>query len=126
LIGGGNREAARRAGINVKRIYTSAFVLCATLAAVGGVLAAARLAASSQQAGTGDVTVTAVDWPKLSILQVVYHLYSYKHRHAFVLKVGSSFVAGTPLGKETPENRDKTRKGGDVVRLLAGEQEPSR
>jgi len=29
------------------------------------------------------------------------------------------FVAGTPLGKETPENRDKTRQGKDVVRLLA-------
>ena len=29
------------------------------------------------------------------------------------------FVASTPLGKETPENRDKTRQGKDVVRLLA-------
>jgi len=29
------------------------------------------------------------------------------------------FVAGTPLGKETPENRDKSRTGKDVVRLLA-------
>ena len=57
---GGNREAARRAGINVKRVYTTAFVLCATLAAAGGVLAAARLAASSQQAGTGDVNLNAI------------------------------------------------------------------
>ncbi|MET0941802.1 MAG: sugar ABC transporter permease [Mesorhizobium sp.] len=57
---GGNREAARRAGINVKRIYASAFVLCATLAAAGGLLAAARLAASSQQAGTGDVNLNAI------------------------------------------------------------------
>jgi 3-hydroxyisobutyrate dehydrogenase-like beta-hydroxyacid dehydrogenase len=32
------------------------------------------------------------------------------------------FVAGTSLGKETPENRDSTRDGADVVRLLAGEQ----
>jgi 3-hydroxyisobutyrate dehydrogenase-like beta-hydroxyacid dehydrogenase len=32
------------------------------------------------------------------------------------------FVAGTSLGKETPENRDRTRDGKDVVRLLAGEQ----
>ena len=31
------------------------------------------------------------------------------------------FVAASPLGKETPENRDKARQGGDVVRLLAGE-----
>jgi 3-hydroxyisobutyrate dehydrogenase-like beta-hydroxyacid dehydrogenase len=29
------------------------------------------------------------------------------------------FVADTPLGKETPENRDKTRQGKDVVRFLA-------
>jgi len=29
------------------------------------------------------------------------------------------FVADTPLGKETPENRDKTRQGADVVRFLA-------
>lgn len=29
------------------------------------------------------------------------------------------FVAGTALGRETPENRDKTRGGKDVVRLLA-------
>jgi D-xylose transport system permease protein len=57
---GGNREAARRAGINVKRIYMSAFVLCSTLAAAGGVLAAARLASSSQQAGTGDVNLNAI------------------------------------------------------------------
>ncbi len=32
-----------------------------------------------------------------------------------------SFVAGTALGKETPENRDKGRSGKDVVRLLAQE-----
>src|SRR5262249_27526441 len=32
------------------------------------------------------------------------------------------FVAGTSLGKETPEERDKTRDGKDVVRLLAEEQ----
>jgi D-xylose transport system permease protein len=57
---GGNREAARRAGINVGLIYMSAFALCATLAAAGGVLSAARLASSSQQAGTGDVNLNAI------------------------------------------------------------------
>lgn len=57
---GGNREAARRAGINVRFIYTSAFVLCSVLAATGGVLAAARLASASQQAGTGDVNLNAI------------------------------------------------------------------
>jgi len=57
---GGNREAARRAGIDVRRIYTSAFVLCGMLAATGGILAAARLASASQQAGTGDVNLNAI------------------------------------------------------------------
>ncbi|MDW6026627.1 sugar ABC transporter permease [Mesorhizobium sp. BAC0120] len=57
---GGNREAARRAGINVRRTYLSAFMLCSTLAAAGGILAAARLASASQQAGTGDVNLNAI------------------------------------------------------------------
>lgn len=57
---GGNAEAARRAGINVKRIYISAFVLCSSLAALGGVFSAARLASASQQAGTGDVNLNAI------------------------------------------------------------------
>ncbi|WP_432612296.1 ABC transporter permease subunit, partial [Brucella abortus] len=34
---GGNREAARRAGINVNFIYVSAFMACSTLAAAGGI-----------------------------------------------------------------------------------------
>lgn len=57
---GGNREAARRSGINVRRIYASAFVLCSTLAVVGGILSASRLATSSQQAGTGDINLNAI------------------------------------------------------------------
>ncbi len=57
---GGNQEAARRAGINVSRIFTSAFMLCAGLAALGGVLTASRLASASQQAGTGDVNLNAI------------------------------------------------------------------
>jgi simple sugar transport system permease protein/D-xylose transport system permease protein len=57
---GGNVEAARRAGINVKMVYTSAFVLCTTLAAIGGVLAAARLAAANQSSGGGDVNLNAI------------------------------------------------------------------
>lgn len=57
---GGNAEAARRSGINVKRIRLSAFVVCSTFAALGGVFAAARLASASQQAGTGDVNLNAI------------------------------------------------------------------
>ncbi len=57
---GGNKEAARRSGINVRRIYMSCFMLCSGFAALGGILSAARLASSSQQAGTGDVNLNAI------------------------------------------------------------------
>lgn len=57
---GGNAEAARRAGIEVRGVYTAAFVLCSTLAATGGVLAAARLAAANQSTGTADVNLNAI------------------------------------------------------------------
>ncbi len=57
---GGNEEAARRAGIKVGRIYTSVFVLCSTFAAIGGLLAAARLTSVSQSSGTGDTNLTAI------------------------------------------------------------------
>ena len=46
---GGNVEAARRAGIRVNRVFVSVFVLCSTLAALGGILAAARLARQPEQ-----------------------------------------------------------------------------
>ncbi len=57
---GGNKEAARRSGINVTFIYASAFMLCSMFAALGGLLSAARLASASQQAGTGDVNLNAI------------------------------------------------------------------
>ena len=57
---GGNKEAARHSGINVRAIYTSCFMLCSGFAALGGILSASRLASSSQQAGTGDVNLNAI------------------------------------------------------------------
>ncbi len=39
---GGNAEAARRAGINVKGVKLSCFIMCSTLAAVAGLLLASR------------------------------------------------------------------------------------
>lgn len=57
---GGNVEAARRAGINVRAVYASAFVTCSALAALGGVLAAARLTSASTTTGTGDVNLNAI------------------------------------------------------------------
>ena len=33
--------------------------------------------------------LSGVDYPKLPAIQVVYHLYSYTHRHYFVLKVNA-------------------------------------
>ncbi len=57
---GGNREAARRAGINVSGVIVSVFALGSSLAALGGVLAAGRLAAAAQSSGGGDVNLNAI------------------------------------------------------------------
>ncbi|MEP6480949.1 MAG: sugar ABC transporter permease [Rhodoglobus sp.] len=57
---GGNVEAARRAGIRVNRVYVSVFVLCSSFAALGGLFAAARLAAANQGSGGGDTNLTAI------------------------------------------------------------------
>ena len=57
---GGNVEAARRAGINVKRVYVTVFVFCSTLAALGGLLAAGRLASANQSSGGADTNLNAI------------------------------------------------------------------
>ncbi len=57
---GGNVEAARRAGIRVKSVYVSVFMLTSTLAALGGILAAARLGAANQSSGGGDTNLMAI------------------------------------------------------------------
>jgi D-xylose transport system permease protein len=57
---GGSVEAARRAGIRVNRVYISVFVLCSTFAAVGGLMAAARLAAANQSSGGSDTNLNAI------------------------------------------------------------------
>jgi simple sugar transport system permease protein/D-xylose transport system permease protein len=60
LAVGGNAEAARRSGINVRNVYWSAFMLCSLMAAVGGILAAGRLASANLSSGTGDVNLNAI------------------------------------------------------------------
>jgi len=57
---GGNEEAARRSGIKVDRVYLSAFVLCSTLAALGGILVAAQVTSVSQGSGSTDTNLTAI------------------------------------------------------------------
>ena len=37
--------------------------------------------------------LTAVDWPKRNVIEVVYHLLSYRHRHTIVLKVEADRAA---------------------------------
>jgi D-xylose transport system permease protein len=57
---GGNPEAARRAGINVTMIRMTVFMLCSTLAAAGGIMAASRLYAVNQSSGGSDVLLNAI------------------------------------------------------------------
>lgn len=57
---GGNREAARRAGIKVDGIRISAFVICSAMAAVGGIIAASRGNSVDPNTGGSNVLLYAV------------------------------------------------------------------
>ncbi|MDX3105889.1 sugar ABC transporter permease [Nonomuraea angiospora] len=57
---GGNTEAARRAGIPVDRIKISAFVICSSMAAVGGIVAASRASSVDPNTGGSSVLLYAV------------------------------------------------------------------
>ncbi|MEH0937442.1 sugar ABC transporter permease [Micromonospora psammae] len=57
---GGNKEAARRAGINVDRIRISVFVICSSMAAIGGIVAASRANSVDPNTGGSNVLLYAV------------------------------------------------------------------
>ncbi|HEY3293546.1 MAG TPA: ABC transporter permease [Candidatus Nanopelagicaceae bacterium] len=57
---GGNAEAARRAGINVKNVRIAAFVICSALAGVAGMLFASRQNSISPQTGGSSTLLYAV------------------------------------------------------------------
>ena len=57
---GGNAEAARRAGINVARIKIIVFMISSAMAALGGVVFAARLTSVDLNAGGGTILLDAI------------------------------------------------------------------
>jgi D-xylose transport system permease protein len=63
---GGNEEAARRAGINVKAVRTAVFALASMMAACGGILAASRLLAVNQSSGGSDLLLLAIAGPVIA------------------------------------------------------------
>ncbi|MGC5167133.1 sugar ABC transporter permease [Luteimicrobium sp. DT211] len=57
---GGNVEAARRAGLPVRVVYLTVFMLCSMFAVLGGLVSAGNLTAVTLSAGTGDVNLNAI------------------------------------------------------------------
>ncbi|MDB1086108.1 sugar ABC transporter permease [Streptomyces sp. ACA25] len=57
---GGDRRSALLMGVSVRRVTVSCFVACSTFAALGGVLAAGRLAAANQGTGGAETYLTAI------------------------------------------------------------------
>ena len=57
---GGNMEAARRAGINVKMVQLSCFMMCSTVAAVGGLMLASYSGGVNNVSGGGPTLLYAV------------------------------------------------------------------
>jgi D-xylose transport system permease protein len=63
---GGNAEAARRAGIPVRRLRMTVFALASLFAAAGGVLLAARLQAVNQSSGGSDLLLLSIAGPVIA------------------------------------------------------------
>ncbi|WP_298215306.1 sugar ABC transporter permease [Acidocella sp.] len=57
---GGNAEAARRAGINVRFVQLAAFTIAGALVGLGGLLDGARLGVASATVGDSDIMLNAV------------------------------------------------------------------
>ncbi|WP_310963648.1 sugar ABC transporter permease [Nocardioides terrisoli] len=57
---GGNREAARRAGIDVDHTRVTAFVLCSSFGALGGIFLASSQSSASLDLGSGNILLFAV------------------------------------------------------------------
>jgi D-xylose transport system permease protein len=57
---GGNAEAARRAGVNLARIRTAAFILCSLTAGIAGIVYASRLRSVSTNLDGGTLVLYAV------------------------------------------------------------------
>jgi len=57
---GGNKEAARRAGINVERIRVLVFMISSLMAGVGGIILASRLRSVDTAAGGGNLLLNAI------------------------------------------------------------------
>jgi D-xylose transport system permease protein len=57
---GGNAEAARRAGINVKRIRILVFMIAGCMSGLGGIVLAARLNSVDLNAGGGTLLIDAI------------------------------------------------------------------
>ncbi|GAA1984888.1 ABC transporter permease [Kitasatospora viridis] len=57
---GGNIEGARRAGISVPWTRMTVFMICSTMAAVGGLFLAAQIQSASQTSGGGNLLMNAI------------------------------------------------------------------
>ncbi len=57
---GGNIEGARRAGINVSLVRITVFMICSTMAAIGGLFLAAQIQSASQTSGGGNLLMNAI------------------------------------------------------------------
>lgn len=57
---GGNKEAARRAGINVNRVLVTVFIISSLMAGTGGIVLASRLRSVDTAAGGGNLLLNSI------------------------------------------------------------------
>jgi D-xylose transport system permease protein len=57
---GGNPEAVQRAGINVKKVKLTAFIISSAIIAIGGIISASRVQGVSAASGDSDIMMNAI------------------------------------------------------------------
>ena len=63
--------------------------------------------------------MSTVDWPKKNQIQVVYHLFSYSKRHAFVLKVLLDRAAPAVDSLEPDARNSRTHSNAPIKQIAA-------
>ena len=63
---GGRERRGGRAGIHVTRVRIVVFMICSSMAAIGGIMAASRLLAVNQSSGAGDFLLLAIAGPVIA------------------------------------------------------------
>ena len=140
---GRNEEAARYSGINTDRMIILAYVICATLSGLGGMLfvldinsaqpsdfgnfyelyaiAAAVLGGCSLRGGTGTILGVVIGAALMQVLRNMIILVEWIPTHIEYAIIGGVILAGVSADEVIKRIASKRRAAAEAARAMAGE-----